>query len=89
MKTVLTKQKSFWFAKFLAERIRRKMVNAVKSMHTIDRAYLKYNNSKTNPIISDMWVKEGDPTSSPMFKLFVNDITYNVYYNLEGIFSVN
>ena len=34
-------------------------------------------------------VKQGDPSSSLLFMLFVNDILDNINSNLDGIFTMN
>ena len=43
----------------------------------------------SNYITSNLGVKRGDPSSSLLFMMFVNDILTNINSNLDGIFTVD
>ena len=50
------------------------MVNALKAMYSTVKAAVKFNNHVSSTIDSYFGVKKGDPNSSLLFIMFVNDI---------------
>lgn len=66
------------------------MVKAIKAMYTVVRASIKYNGVVHNDVInSHQGVKQGDPSSSLLFMMFVNDLMSNINADLDGIFTLN
>ena len=58
-------------------------------MYSTVKSAIKYNRETSNYITSNLDVKQGDPISSLLFMMFVNDILANINSNLDGIFTVN
>lgn len=79
----------FLWQKLLSENISSKMTNAIKAMYNSVRSVIKHNREKSASINSYLGVKQGDPTSSLLFMMFVNDIIANINTNLDGIFTVD
>ena len=79
----------FLWQKLIAENVSTKMTRAIKSMYSSVRSAIRYNNLTSRCIHSYLGVKQGDPSSSLLFMMFVNDIISNINTNLEGIFSVD
>ena len=79
----------FLWQKLIAENNSTKMTRAIKSMYSSVRSAIRYNNLTSRCIHSYLGVKQGDPSSSLLFMMFVNDIISNINTNLEGIFSVD
>ena len=63
-----------------------KMTRTIKAMYL---SGIRYNRQISNSINSPLGVKQGDPSSSLLFMMFVNDILANINSNLEGIFTVD
>ena len=61
--------------------------NAIQSMYNTVRSCVRYNGSYSDFISSKIGVKQGDPSSSLLFLLFVNDIINNIDSNIDGIFT--
>ena len=64
------------------------MTKVINSIFTVVRPAIKYNRRVSYAINSQLGVKQGDPSSSLLFMMFVNDILSNINSNLEGIFTV-
>ena len=79
----------FLWQKLLIENVSSKMTNAMKAMYNSVRSILKHNREKSASINSYPGVKQGDPSSSLLFMMFVNDIIANINTNLDGIFTVD
>ena len=79
----------FLWQKLLAEGISLKITKALKAMYRVVKAAVKYNGNISNNINSQLGVKQGDPSSSLLFMMFVNDILANINSDLEGIFSID
>ena len=73
--------------KLLADNVSSKMTNAIKAMYSTVRAIIKHNRQTSNVINSNSGVKQGDPSSSLLFMMFVNDIVSSINTDLNGIFS--
>ena len=56
-------------------------------MYSTVRAIFKHNRQTSNEINSRVGVKQGDPSSSLLFMMFVNDIVSSINMDLNGIFS--
>ena len=80
--------RQFLWQKLIAENISSKITKAIKAMYTSVKSAIKYNKEITNNIISHLGVKQGDPSSSLLFTIFVNDILDNINTNIEGIFTI-
>ena len=81
--------RQFLWQKLITENISAKIIQAIKAMYSSVKSAIKYNKQITNTIESHLGVKQGDPSSSLLFTLFVNDILTNINANLEGIFTMN
>ena len=73
----------------MAKNVNLKMTNAIKAMYNSVRSIIKHNREKSASINSYLGVKQGDPSSSLLFMMFVNDIIANIKTNLDGIFTVD
>ena len=58
-------------------------------MYSVVRSVIKHKRSISNCIISHLDVKQGDPCSSRLFMMFVNDILANINTDLNGLFSMD
>ena len=65
------------------------MTKARKSIYKVVKSAIKCNRRISNTVNSQLGVKQGDPSSSLLFMMFVNDILTNINSNLEGIFTVD
>ena len=65
------------------------MTRAIKAMYLVLKSAIRYNRHISNSLNSQLGVKQGDPSSSLLFMMFVNDILANINSNLEGIFTVD
>lgn len=75
--------------KLISQNVGSKMTNAIKAMYSVVRSVI-LNKQETSDIIEiHLGVKQGDPSSSLLFMLFVNDIMDNINTNLDGIFTIN
>ena len=79
----------FLWQKLLTENISTKITNAIKSMYSVVRSVIKHNGKLSNSIHSHLGVKQGDPSSSLLFMMFVNDIVKSVKTDLDGLFSTD
>ena len=80
----------FLWQKLIAENVSTKMTKAIKSMYSSVRSAIKYNRITSKCINSYLGVKQGDPSSSLLFMMFVNDIMSNILVNtdVQGILSM-
>lgn len=82
--------RAFLWQKLLAEQVSTTIITAVKSMYNTVRSAIKHNGKfHSSCIDSHLGVKQGDPSSSLLFMMFVNDIMNNINSNLNGIFSLD
>jgi len=58
-------------------------------MYTSVKAAVKMKSQISDHIISNTGVKQGDPCSSILFLMFVNDMVENINSNIEGIITIN
>ena len=58
-------------------------------MYRVVKFTVKYNGNISNNINSQLGVKQGDPSSSLLFMMFVNDILANINSDLEGSFTTD
>lgn len=79
----------FLWQKLIAENVSTKMTKAIKAMYSSVRSAIRYNGVTSNNINSYLGVKQGDPSSSLLFMMFVNDIIANIKTDLQGIFSID
>ena len=56
-------------------------------MYSTVRSIIKHNRQTSNTITSNLGVKQGDPSSSLLFMMFVNNIITSINTDLDGIFS--
>ena len=75
--------------KLLAEHVSSKMINAIKAMYATVRSIIKHSHQLSSTITSNLGVKQGDPSSSLLFMMFVNDIVTSINIDLDGIFSTD
>ena len=81
--------RSILWQKLIKENLSTKMVNAIKSIYKCVKSAIKIGDIITEPILSQKGVKQGDPSSSLLFMIFVNDIIENIDSDLNGIFTLN
>lgn len=84
-----TVNRHFLWQKLLNENVSSKMIKALKAMYSSVRSVIKYNNNVSNCIKSHLGVKQGDPCSSLLFMMFINDIISNIDSDLNGIFTID
>ena len=65
------------------------MVSALKAMHSSVKSAVRLNNQTSENINSHAGLKQGDPCSSILFMMFVNDIIESIDSNTEGIITIN
>ena len=58
-------------------------------MYSTVKSAIKYNRKTSHYITSNLGVKQGGPSSSLLFMMFVNDILANINSNVDGIFTVD
>ena len=58
-------------------------------MYSSVRSVIKHNKNVSSCINSYLGVKQGDPCSSLLFMMFINDIISNINTELNGIFSID
>ena len=75
--------------KLIIQRVSNKMVRALKAMHSIIKACIRYNQSYSDFIDSNFGVKQVDPSSPMLFMMFINDLNENSHNDFEGIFTLN
>ena len=63
------------------------MVKAIKSIYKCVKSAIKIGDIISEPILSQKGVKQGDPSSSLLFMMFVNDVIENIESDLNGIFT--
>ena len=79
----------FLWQKLLAQNVSLKITNALKAMYAVVKSAVKHQGNISNNIHSQLGVKQGDPSSSLLFMMFVNDILTTINTELEGIFTIN
>jgi hypothetical protein len=77
-------ERSFLWQKLISENVSLKLVNAIKSMYKTVKSCVSYKNSYSEYFSSNIGLKQGDPSSSLLFMLFVNDITQYVNSDHDG-----
>ena len=60
--------------KLLMENISTKFANAIKSMYSVVKSFVRYKFTDSNLINSNNGVKQGDPARSILCLFFLNDI---------------
>ena len=66
-----------------------RMVHALKAMYTMVQSCVRFNSIDSQFIDSNIGVKQGDPCSSILFLLFVNDILQYINTNIDGICDID
>ena len=79
----------FLWQKLLSENVSSKFVNALRPTYSIVRSCVRFQATKSRVFTSFNGLKQGDPSSSLLFMLFINDIVQNVNVGLEKIFTVD
>ena len=79
----------FLWQKLLNENVSSKITKALKAMYSSVRSVIKHNKNVSSCINSYLGVKQGDPCSSLLFMMFINDIISNINTELNGIFSID
>ena len=75
--------------KLLSQNVSSKMTKAIKAMYSSVKSAVKHKGEISATIDSKPGVKQGDPSSSLLFMMFVNDIISNINTNLEDIVTIN
>ena len=65
------------------------MTKAIKAMYSVVKSAVNRNGEISTSTDSKVSVKQGDPSSSLLFMMFVNDVITNINSNREGIFTIN
>ena len=75
----------------ILENVSSKFVNALRSMYSIVRSYVRFQATKSQSrfFTSFNGLKQGDPSSPLLFMLSINDILQNINVGLEKIFTVD
>lgn len=81
--------RSLMFQKLMLQNVSSKMLNAIKSMYTEVKCYIKCNNEISDFINSSKGVKQGDPSSPLLAMMFMNDIVNCINDDIEGIISID
>jgi hypothetical protein len=76
--------------KMINQDIWTKIINAIKSMYSVDR-FASEHNGKVNSsfIISHQGIKHGDPSSFLIFMMFLNDKTEHINTDINDLSSFN
>ena len=81
--------RTFLWQKLLSQNVSTKMTKAIKAMYSSVKSAVKHKGEISATIDSKLGVKQGDPSSSLLFMMFVNDIISNINTNLEGIVTID
>ena len=57
-------------------------------MYSVVRSVMKHNSKLSNSIHSHLGVQQGDPSSSLLFMMFVNDIVTSLKTDIEVFLSI-
>ena len=79
----------FLWQKLITENVSSKMTRAIKAIYSVVRAVVRHKHKTSDIIDIQLGVKQGGPSSTLLFMLFVNDILDNINSNLDGIFTIN
>ena len=74
--------RSLLWHKLIYENVSSKFVRAIKSMYNVVKSCVRYKSSLSGFVSSQNGLKQGDPSSPPMFMMFINDITDNININI-------
>ena len=72
----------FLWQKLLAENVSSKMTNAIEPMYSTVRSFIRHNRQTSNVITSNLGIKQGDPSSSLLFMIFVNEFITSINTDL-------
>jgi hypothetical protein len=75
--------------KLLTQNVSTKFVKAVTAMYSSVRSYVRHSSKLSEPIISNVGLKQGDPSSPLLYMLFVNDILESINSDLQNLFSID
>ena len=81
--------RSFMLQKMIVNGVSNKMVNAIKAMYKVVKAYVRHNTNISDSINSSTGVKQGDPSSPLLAMMFMNDIVDCINTDIEGLFSID
>ena len=82
--------RSLLWQKLMLSNVSTKMINAIKSMYKTVKASVKFNGQIHNDVINScQGVKQGDPSSSLLFMMFVNDLITHINSDIDGIFTID
>ena len=77
-----------WY-KLMQEDFSPRMLKILKSMYKSVRACIKYNNTFSDLLKSDLGLKQGDPLSPILVMFFINDIITCINTHAEDTISVD
>ena len=75
--------------KLLQENISTQFINAIKSMYITVKSSVQYKQLISEPIISKIGVKQGDPSSSMLCLFYLNDILNSINDNIDGVINID
>ena len=78
----------YLWQKLLNENISTKFVNALKLMYSVVKSFIQFNQARSDYIISNIGVKQGDPASSILCLFFLNDLLNSINSNINGIIQI-
>ena len=58
-------------------------------MYETVKACIRYKSEMSDFFDSNIGVKQGDPSSTLLFLLFINDILSNINTDIDGLFTLN
>ena len=75
--------------KLITENVSSKLAKALKSMYAVVKSCVRYKNNISDYMSSDIWLKQGDPSSPLMFMMFINDLGQSINTDIGDLFTLN
>jgi hypothetical protein len=75
--------------KLVDQNVSTKFVKAVSAMYASVKSFVRHSSKMSDPIISNVGLKQGDPSSPILYMLFVNDILESINSDIQNLFSID